>query len=431
MSIAIYLALAATTLGIAAVGHPQPGRGFAVEFGVGLGFVGFVMLAFQFALTAKFRWLSKVVGLDVLLRFHRQMGFLSYGFLLLHVGILIAARPEHAAFLDFRVDVARALALWTVLFALTAIVATTIWRKELGLSYEWWRVGHGLLALVILAIGLVHILRVGWYISAPWKQWLWIGFTAAAVGLLAYARLLKPLRLRPRKWRVRKVRPEAGRSWTLILEPVDHRGLAFEAGQFIWLILGRLPPTPVQHPFSISSSAARSDVLEVTIKELGDHTSRIGEVEPGTVAFVDGPYGNFVLDDEVEEAVFVAGGVGITPIMSILRTLRDRQVPIPALLVYGVTSLDDATFLAELEELEREPRPSLRLIPIVEAPPHGWAGETGRVTAELLERELPPDHPGVRYYVCGPEPLMDLVETHLRERGVALSRVHSERFNIA
>jgi len=203
VSIAIYLALAGTTLGIAAVGPPHPGRGFAVEFGVGL---GFVMLAFQFALTAKFRWLSRMVGLDILLHFHRQMGFIAYGFLLLHVGILIAVRPEYAAFLDFGVDVARALALWTVLLALTAIVATTIWRKELGLSYEWWRVGHGLLALVILAIGLVHILRVGWYIAAPWKQWLWIGLTAAAVGLLAYTRLLKPLRLRPRRWRVTHLR---------------------------------------------------------------------------------------------------------------------------------------------------------------------------------------------------------------------------------
>jgi len=427
----IYLAFAGATLGVAAVGHPHSGRGFAVEFGVGLGFVGFVMLAFQFALTARFRWISRMVGMDSLLHFHRQMGFFSYGFILLHVAILISARPEYLAFLDFRVDVMRATALWTVLLALTAIVITTLWREEFGLSYEWWRVGHGLLALVILFIGLVHIQRVGWYIAAPWKQWLWIGGTAAAVGLLVYARLVKPLRLRSRRWRVSEVRPEPGRSWTLRLEPAGHHGMAFEAGQFIWLILGRTPPSLVQHPFSISSSAAREDALEVTIKEQGDHTSRIGEVEPGTVAFLEGPYGNFVLDRRVEEAVFIAGGVGITPVMSILRTMRDRQLPIPTLLLYGVPSLDDATFLGELVELENAVRPCLTLVPVVESPPREWTGERGRVTPELLERHLPPDRPGVQYFVCGPEPMMDLVEAHLRERGVALSRVHSERFNIA
>jgi predicted ferric reductase len=427
----IYLGLAGATLALAAVGHPHPGRGFLVEFGVGLGFVGFVMLAFQFALTAKFRWLSRLVGLDVLLHFHRQMGFFSYGFILLHVGILISAQPEYAAYLDFRVDVPRALALWTVLLALTAILVTTIWRGDLGLSYEWWRISHAALAALILFIGLVHILRVGWYIADPWKQWIWVGGTAAAVGLLVYTRLVKPLRLRSRRWRVSKVRPEPGRSWTVTLEAVDHRGLTFEAGQFIWLILGRTPPTAIQHPFSISSSAAREDVLEVTIKELGDHTSRIGEVKPGTVAFVEGPYGNFVLDGDVKEAVFVAGGVGITPVMSILRTLRDRGGPISTLLIYGMPSLDEAPFLEELKELETAATPPLTLVPLVESPPRGWTGETGRVTPEMLERHLPADHPGVRYYVCGPEPMMDLVETHLRERGVPLTRIHSERFNIA
>lgn len=425
----LYLGLVALTLGVAVIGHPHPGRGFAVEFGVGLGFVGFVMLACQFALTAKFRRISQVVGLDSLLHFHRQIGFFSYAFILLHVGILFWARPGYIAYLDVGADPLRALALWTVLLALTAILVTTLWREKLGISYEWWRVGHAALAFVILFIGLVHILRVGWYVSTPWKQGFWISGTLAAVGLLVYARLLKPLRARSRPWTVTRTWPERGRSWTLELTPVGHEGISFQPGQFLWLTLGETPLFRAQHPFSISSGATGSDQLEVTIKELGDHTSRIGEVEPGTSAFVDGPFGNFVLDDGAEEAVFVAGGVGITPIMSILRTLRHRGHPIPSLLIYGIPSPDEATFLEELQEIAADA--PLRLVPVVETPPGEWDGETGLVTPELLDRHLPEDHSGVRYFVCGPEPMMDGVEAHFRRRGVPLSRTHSERFNIA
>lgn len=427
----LYLGLVALALGVAAAGHPHPGRGFAIEFGVGMGFVGFVMLACQFAVTAKFKWMSQVVGLDDLLHFHRQIGFASLVFILLHVGILFWAEPEYLGYLDPRVNVARALALWTVLLALIALLASTVWRTKIGLSYEWWRLGHGLLALLVLFIGLVHILQVGWYVATPIKQAVWIGGTVLAVGLLVWARLLKPIKIRHRPWTVTANRPERGRSWTLTLEPRGHDGLDFQPGQFVWLALWDTPFLHLQHPFSISSAppgAGSEREIELTIKELGDHTARIGEVAPGTRAFVDGPFGNFILDVGAREAVFIVGGVGITPVMSILRSLRREESSLPCTLLYGVPTLEDATFL---DELEAGARPEEAIVPVVEDPPPDWTGETGRVTPEILDRHLPEDHEGARYFVCGPEPMMDVVESHLRRRGIPLARTHAERFNIA
>ncbi|TVR61853.1 MAG: hypothetical protein EA422_12130 [Gemmatimonadales bacterium] len=425
---ALYLGLVTLALVVAAAGHPHPGRGFAVELGVGIGFVGFVMLACQFALTAKFRWLSRVVGLDDLLHFHRQIGFASLVFIVLHVGILLAAQPEYVRYLDPRVNIPRALALWTVLLALATLLVTTVRRTELGLSYEWWRLGHGLLAFLILFIGLVHILQVGWYVATPAKQAFWIGGTLLAVGLLVWTRLVKPFRTRRRPWTVTEVRRERGRSWTLALEPRGHEGISFHPGQFVWLAIEDSPLLHIQHPFSIASAATEAPDIELTIKELGDHTSRIGEVEPGTSAFLDGPFGDFVLDDNAEEAVFIVGGVGITPVMSILRTLRREGATLPRTLIYGVPRVDEATFLDELEE---EATTHESIVPVVEDPPAHWQGEAGRVTPELLDRHLPRDHAGVRYFVCGPEPMMDVVEGHLRRRDIPLSRTYSERFNIA
>ncbi len=426
---AVYFILAGAPLAVAAVGHEAAGRGFWIEFAVGLGFVGFAMLGLQFALTAKFQRLSTFLGLDALLHFHRQAGLIAYGFILLHIGILIAASPDYAAFLDLRVDPVRALALWAAVGALTALVATTLWRKRLGIAYDWWRLGHAVLAALVLLIGIAHILRVGWYVDDVWKQTTWLGTTLAAAGLVAYARGWKPLVLRRRPWRVTAIHPERGQAWTLDLEPVGHDGMSFQAGQFAWLTLGESPFALAQHPFSLSSSATRRNPVSLTIKAMGDYTSTIHRVDPGAPAYLDGPYGSFVLDDEADGMVLVAGGVGITPIISIVRTLRDEGRCIPTLLVYGFASEDEALFLDELAAMGAGP--DFCFVPVVEHPDDGQEGETGRVGAQLLDRHLPEDREGMRYFVCGPEPMMDVVEAHLRARGIPLERILSERFNLA
>src|SRR5690606_5423672 len=104
---------------------------------------------------------------------------------------------------------------------------------------------------------------------------------AAPLLMLAHVRLIRPLRLRRRPWRVAEVRREAARIWTLALEPEGHEGFAFLPGQFVWLTLGESPLAIRQHPFSISSSAENPRRIDLTIKELGDFTSTIGTVPTG------------------------------------------------------------------------------------------------------------------------------------------------------
>jgi predicted ferric reductase len=428
--IGAYLTAAALPLALALARPVPPGRGFWVELGVALGFVGFAMLGLQFALTARFRRIAAPFGLDTLLQFHRQAGIVAFVLVLAHPLILFAAHPPYLAFLDPRDSLARAAALWMVLAALVALIAATLLRRRIGLAYEWWRATHGLLAVLVMFIGVVHVLRVSHYVSVPWKQAAWAVGGLLAIGLLVQARVVKPLAMRRRPWRVAEVRRERGRSWTLALEPEGHGGMPFRAGQFAWLTLGPSPFSMDQHPFSFSSSAARPDRVEFTIKELGDWTSAIRHVKPGTRAFLEGPYGAFVLRPEASAAVFVAGGVGITPVLSILRTLRDAGDRRPLVLVYG-TGSEDALFAEELRALAAEL--PLRLVWVVEEPGAGWGGPAGRISPELLdgvlaEAALPAE---TEHFVCGPEPMMDLVETHLLRRGVPLGRLHSERFEIA
>jgi predicted ferric reductase len=427
--IGLYVVLAALPLAAVLVGPLPPARGFWVEFAVGLGFVALAMLGLQFALTARFRRIAAPYGLDTLLHFHRQAGLVAFGLALAHPLILFVVEPAFLEFLDPRASFVRAGALWALLGCLVLVIGLTLWRQPLGLSYDWWRATHAILAFLVVFIGLVHVLRVGYYISVPWKQALWVGVTGGAMLLLVHARVVKPLCLRRTPYRVAQVRPERGDSWTLVLEPVGHGGMPFAAGQFAWLTLGSSPFALEQHPFSFASSARQPARLEFTIKELGDFTSTIGQVRPGTTAFLEGPYGAFTLDPNATGAVFVVGGVGITPVMSILRTLRDAGDRRPLVLIYGNPTWEEVLFREELAELEEELE--LRVVHVLEEAPAGWRGEEGWIDEALLQRHLPSDSPEWEYFVCGPEPMMDLVEPYLLARGVGLRRLNSERFNIA
>jgi predicted ferric reductase len=426
----LYITLSGLPLALVLIGPLPAARGFWIEFAVGLGFVGLAMLGLQFALTARFRQIAAPFGLDTMLHFHRQAGIVAFVFVLAHPLLLLALHPAFIEFLDPRSSVARALALWVALASLVLLIVLTLWRRPLGIAYEWWRATHGMLALLVVFIGLVHVLRVGHYIAVPWMQGIWVAMSGGAILLLLYSRLLKPLQLARQPYRVAEVRPERGDSWTVALEPDGHDGFDFIAGQFAWVTFGPSPFSLEQHPFSFSSSARLPGRLEFTIKELGDFTAKIGRLPPGSRAFVEGPYGAFAVSPEASAAVFVVGGIGITPVMSILRTLADDGDRRRLLLIYAHSRLEAMTFHEELQELST--RLDLRIVSVLEDPPAGWDGEVGLVESTLLDRHLLPGQPvDTEYFVCGPERMMDVVETHLLERGVRLRKLNSERFNIA
>jgi predicted ferric reductase len=185
-----------------------------------------------------------------------------------------------------------------------------------------------------------------------------------------------------------------------------------------------------EHPFSIASSARRRLRLNFTIKELGDFTRRIGTVVPGQIAYLDGPYGSFSVDRHPNaDYVFIAGGIGIAPMMGMLRTLADRGDRRPLRLIYAYKDWESLTFREELEKLKG--RLDLEVVYVLAEPEAGWRGERGFVTEELLTRRLP-EHPGrYHYYLCGPLAMTSKVEAALRRLGVPMHRIHLELFDLA
>jgi predicted ferric reductase len=409
-------------------GSLPPARDFWTEFSAAIGYAGLAMMGLQFGLTARFRFVTEPWGEDVLYHFHRQISLVAVALVLAHPLILFAVRPELVALLNSITAPWRARFAALSVYSLIVLVVMALWRTELRIRYETWHLTHVILAILAVVAGLLHMLGWGFYLTDPGKRTLWIALTVFWIGLLLYVRIVKPLFMLRRPYRIAAVRNERGDTSTLVMEPDGHPGFQFSPGQFGWLTVWGNPFKVTAHPFSFSSSAAAANGrVEMTIRNLGDFTSEIHKVPVGKRVYLDGPYGAFTIGNPADLHVLVAGGIGITPMMSMIRTLADRRDTRPVVLFYGNENWDSITFREEVEELKA--RLNLTVVYVLADPPEGWTGEQGYITAELFRRHLPRPYADHEYFICGPNAMMDAIEEALGKMDVPLSRCHAERYS--
>ena len=207
-------------------------------------------------------------------------------------------------------------------------------------------------------------------------------------------------------------------------------GIRFQPGQFAWITLKISPFRMREHPFSIASSAEHPESIEFGIKAVGDFTNTIKDVKPGTKAYLDGSYGVFTTDryENMAGFVFIAGGIGITPILSMLVTLAERNDEHPLLLIYASKTWEDVTYREQLEALKD--KLDLTIVHVLRKPPEDWSGETGYVDKELLQRYIPKRPATRNYFICAVPKIMDAVEVALHELGVPVTNIHMEHYNL-
>ncbi len=428
--VSVYLILVLSPLLFLTFGEVPSGSGFWWDFSMALGFSAMAMMGVQFILTARFQRASAPFGIDILYYFHRYLALIAISLVFLHYLIIRINNADVLGSLNplqapWYMTAGR---LAFVLFLM--LVISSLWRKQLRIHYDEWRLLHIGMAMTGFLLALGHIEGVGYYIDAPAKHRLWAGYTFFWLGLVVYLRLFKPWRMHNKPYRVLEVREERGSSWTLALAPEGHKGLRFKPGQFAWLTLRHSPWHIKEHPFSFSSSAENHDCVEFTIKALGDFTGTIKDIQPGEIAYLDGSYGAFTVDryPAAPGYVFIAGGVGAAPVISMLRTLADRREQRPLWFIYANNCWQDVIFREELEALKS--RLDLRLVHVLAEPPSEWQGESGFISKQLLHKTLPDETQNYEYFLCGPKPMSETVQQGLRDLNVPLSKIHFELFDM-
>jgi len=408
-----------------------PDRGFIVNLSVALGFVALSVLGLQFALAARFTAVTAPFGIDGVLRYHRQISFFAVAAAFGHPVLLFLASDRYRLLLNISDAPPRAQLAWLAVAALTVLMVTSVWRRNLRLSYPVWHVLHSALGVLIVLATLGHAFLVNHYFSVPWVRLVWAIYGAAFLWLAVWVRLVKPIRLWRRPWRVVKLRPEPGDSLIIGVEPAHRRHghtFSFQAGQFAWILAGRSPFNLTYHPFSMSSSALRAPV-EFTIKPVGQFTNSVRQLKVGDTVYLDGPHGSFTLERHPGGGfVFLAAGVGVTPFLSMLATLADLEDQRPIWLFLGNRHEDQITGIRQLVCLRG--RLKLTVIHVISRPSSQWSGERGRIDAELLDRHLPEHRRFLQYFICARKEMVDSVERTLAGLDVPRHRIHSERFGM-
>ena len=208
-------------------------------------------------------------------------------------------------------------------------------------------------------------------------------------------------------------------------------GFSFKAGQAVALELIDPPAGDgqSQRTFSLVSAPFESTLTVATRMRDSAFKRALKALPDGTKMKLEGPFGDLTLGDAARPAVFIAGGIGITPFMSILRKAAKDRSPQRLFLVYSNRRPEDSAFLAELQGLERQNK-NFRLLATMtdmSKSARKWDGETGLVDADLVKRFVG-DLAAPIYYIVGPPAMVGAMQETLRRAGIAEGAIRTEEF---
>lgn len=309
--------------------------------------------------------------------------------------------------------------IWLVIWVTSALLKGK-------LHFRVWKLIH-LMTYPILFMGLVH-LDIG-FLQGNYPLLVFTNdFLLFSYLVLIVWQILGRLGVLIPKYEIVKVDNVSEGSVSLRLHPLTAfpRPVRPEPGQYIYIqdSFGK-----DSHPFSISDYDPESHQIEITIKDLGPFSKKVQGYEVGKRLIVDGPYGVFLkeIDTESKNIVFLAGGVGITPFMSVIRVLdRIRQNDDNVWLFFGNKTFGDMMFKEELDKLAAENN-WLNVVHVLDSQPD-FEGEKGFITGDLLKKYLG-EVSNYEYFMCGPPVMLTNVTKSLVQSGVSEDSIYSEKFS--
>jgi predicted ferric reductase len=309
----------------------------------------------------------------------------------------------------------------TVLLIFVLFSSLAIARRRL--NYELWYAVH-FTAYAGIALAWFHEIPAGNELTPNVEVIpadIWRATYAAALLLVVWYRLGWPI---VQNWRYRlritQVVEEAPGIWSLYISGRGLERYGARAGQFFFWRFLTHGFWYTQHPFSLSE-APHGDTFRITVKALGDHTAKFGQLKVGTRVLAEGPFGVFTADSRTREKVLmIAGGIGITPVRALLEEFKGDVITI-----YRALTERDLVLSSEIDQLVKRNGGKVDYVVGDHTTPEG----ARLLTPEHL-RELVPDIDDRDVYACGPPAMLAVIERNLHKLHLDHSHVHIENFAI-
>lgn len=421
------------------VSSPQS---FFYALGRLLGIVGFVLFAINMVLSVRARWLEDMLGgLNKVYKVHHYIGGLSLSFILFHPlftalhnfflddlkSIQEVANSLLPKSIDFSLPIntlqqnAAFNAGILALVSMTILIIITFYVK---LPYQIWLFTHKFLGVAFL-LAAIHTLMISSDVSRNEFLFIYM-FVLTVAGLAAYSyrTILGNVVVRRSTYEVTGVQDMGANNYMIELKASGKHKVDFQPGQFVFLRFKKddnLLISGEAHPFSMASSP-KEDSLRFYIKALGDYTATLDKLEVGQTAEIEGAFGKFSYTNFPNKSqVWIAGGIGVTPFLSMARSLSANAPKID--MFYSVKSKTELLDQAALKDFLPEHFSNFKYYPYV------FDEQKSFLTAEKIAAKVG-DLKDKEIFICGPGSMMKSLRQQFRQMGVQNRKIHSEEFDL-
>ena len=407
------------------------------------GLVGMVLYALNLVYSTRLRFIEELFGgLNRVYIANHIVGGLALVFLAFHPVFLslqyITSSLRESAFMLIPHDLVPIKALfdtnntlhfdvlqqWAIFFGIIALwgmVILLIITFYIKLPYQIWAFTHKFLGLAFFLGGL-HVL----FITSDTSnnnllKFYILGISLIGLGAFVYRTLMPKILIRRFKYRVANVYSPNPGIVKIGLNPIN-KIMPYKPGQFVFIRFLRtgIPELPAEwHPFSISSAPGDA-MLEITTISLGDYSSKLAKLNPNTMAEIEGAYGKFTYYNyDNFNQIWIAGGIGITPFISMAKSLPATGFSID--LYYSVKTESELVDWDSLAQIAKNANGSFRLIPFIADKQQGF------LSVDFI-RQYSGSFENKEVFICGPPPMMKSLKNQFIKVGVKKSKIHSEEF---
>lgn len=384
------------------------------------GLTGFLCLSLLIFSGDTARSFDRFFGLDKIIKFQRKFSLLTLFFILSHPLFFILSSRMILPYLvpDFRV-LPLALGIISFYIFIIILIASKIYKL---ISYTIWQYIH-LLTYLLFFFVFYHAFNRGSDFSNRSIRIIYFIIFIAIIGGIIYRASSKLRQKYSGKFYVQGIKFATKDTFTLTLKPA--KPLIFKAGQFCFLRLNE-DKLYARHPFTIASAPGQAE-LSFTAKLTGRFTKALAELKTGEEVIIDGPYGIFNIEDDNKDLVFMAGGVGITPFMSIIADRLKTDKTQNIILLYGSRTGQDIIYRRKLDNIKKNWFKKVYILSHEYALPETAEYEIGYVNQAIIKKYVSHINNSL-FYICGPEPMKDSLQKILNQLGVKKRDVMVEDF---
>jgi Predicted ferric reductase len=403
-----------------------------------LGITSYVLLSFQFLLLSRPKIIDKAFGLDRIYRFHMIIAVVAILFAYFHKMLkgLYFSDSNQTEFGDQALTIFIVISVFSILMMINKLFfkvkpidyVRTLLNKILRIKYQYKVLIHNLY-LIALIVLLIHILLAYSISSNLLLESTLIIYFVIPFALYFNRKIINVYWNKNKRFTVTEVVNESDNIVTLKFKPKHGKLFKYLPGQFLYVRLKNPEIPGDEHPFTISSSPAQDNYVSVTVKQLGDFSGKLSNTKVGDTAIIDGAFGSFsyVKGPKQNKLCFIAGGIGITPFLSMLRYINDVHDKKDVVLLWGARDLSEVICKGELEDLAAKTN-HFQFVPVL-SNDNSFNGEKGFIGTELIKKYIT-EIQAYDFYICGPPVMLDIQLKNLKSLGVPKSRIHFERFSM-